>query len=371
MRVLVVSGIWPPDVGGPATHAPEVAAFLQGRGHRVAVVTTAVAPPAPEPYPVHWVSRSLPKGALHLRTAAEVARRAAGADVVYTTGMFSRSVAGSSLAGRACVVKLTGDPAFERVRARGRVAGAVDQFQIRGGGIEGVALRVLRDSTLRSAAHVICPSASLRDLALRWGVRPDRVSVVPNAIPRVAPSGPTERLRERLGLNGATLAVVGRLGPQKALDVALAAVDAAGDVSLLVVGDGPERLRLEPSAGAHVRFLGALPREATLDVLSAVDALLLSSAWEGFPHTVIEALAVGTPVIATRVGGVPEIVVEGVNGLLAEPGDVEELTAAIRRFFADDALRSRLRAGASQSVAGYAPDRVYGKLEEILRRYAR
>src|SRR5216683_1153335 len=60
MRVLIVSGIWPPDVGGPASHAPEVAEFLHARGHEVEVLTTASGAPPPEPYPVHWVSRRLP-----------------------------------------------------------------------------------------------------------------------------------------------------------------------------------------------------------------------------------------------------------------------------------------------------------------------
>ncbi|HJU48888.1 MAG TPA: hypothetical protein VJ689_12175, partial [Gaiellaceae bacterium] len=60
MRVLIVSGIWPPDVGGPASHAPELAAFLQARGHRVEAVVTADAAPVPEPYPVRHVSRRLP-----------------------------------------------------------------------------------------------------------------------------------------------------------------------------------------------------------------------------------------------------------------------------------------------------------------------
>ena len=73
MRVLVVSGIWPPDVGGPASHAPDVAAYLLGRGHAVQVVTTAARAPAAQAYPVRWVSRKLPKGVIHLRTAAEIA----------------------------------------------------------------------------------------------------------------------------------------------------------------------------------------------------------------------------------------------------------------------------------------------------------
>src|SRR5206468_11691208 len=77
MRVLVVSGIWPPDVGGPASHAPEVADFLRSRGHEVEVVTTADSAPSPEPYPVQWVSRTRPVGVRHVNGLFAIARRGA------------------------------------------------------------------------------------------------------------------------------------------------------------------------------------------------------------------------------------------------------------------------------------------------------
>ena len=173
MKVLVVSGIWPPDVGGPASHAPDVAAFLRSRGHEVEVVTTAAAAPAPEEYPVHWISRSLPKGVIHARTAAEIARRARWADVVYTTGMFGRSASGATAARRPYVVKLTADPAFERARRRGMVDGDVDEFQRSRGDASIRALRVARNAELRHAAHVFTPSAYLRELAVSWGVPAD------------------------------------------------------------------------------------------------------------------------------------------------------------------------------------------------------
>ncbi len=83
-----------------------------------------------------------------------------------------------------------------------------------------------------------------------------------------------------------------------------------------------------------------------LELFRAADASLLSSSWENFPHTVVEALAVGTPVIATRTGGVAEVVHDGENGLVVEPGDVDALTEAIERFFADAELQARLRANA-------------------------
>jgi glycosyltransferase involved in cell wall biosynthesis len=100
----------------------------------------------------------------------------------------------------------------------------------------------------------------------------------------------------------------------------------------------------------------------------AADASLLSSTWENLPHSVLEALAAGTPVISTAVGGVPEVVHDGENGILVPPGDPQALADAIRRFLADDALRRRLADAAPGSVAGYTEESVFTRIEEELAR---
>ena len=376
MRVLVVSGIWPPDVGGPASHAPDVASFLRERGHDVEVVITAPAAPAAQPYPVHWVARSLPKGVVHVCTALEIARRAAHADIVYTTGMFGRSSLGARLARRPYVVKLTADPAFERARRRGIVGGNVDEFQGDAGGASVRVLRLARDVELKHAAHVFTPSSYLRELAVSWGVDPGRVSVLANPAPSLPELPPREELRESFGLHGPSLAFAGRLTAQKSLRVALEAVAAVDGVELLIAGEGDERAAIERDVaelglGGRVRLLGAQPRARVVELFAAVDASILSSSWENFPHTVVEALAAGTPVLATATGGVAEVVHEGENGLLVPVGDAGALAGAIRRFFDDDELRGRLRAASAGSVADYAPDRVFTQLEETLLRTLR
>ena len=355
MKVIVVSGIWPPDVGGPASHGPDVAAFLAARGHDVRAIVAADGPPAPQPYPVDWVSRRLPKGVVHGVAAVVIARRAGDADVVYTTGMFARTALACAAVRTPFVLKLTGDPAFERARWRGAVGGSVDEFQ-RGG--TAPLLRRLRHVTVRGAAHVICPSAFLKELALTWGAR--AVTVLPNPTPAVPQ---LDRRRH----DGVVLAFAGRFGPQKALVVLFGAVARVPDVRLRVAGAGVLDAKLPPNA----ELLGALPREQVLRLFADADASVLSSAWENFPHTVVESLAVGTPVIATRVGGVAEVVEDGVNGLLVPPGDIDALAGAIRRFATEPELRTRLRDAAAPSVARFAPDVVYGELERVLQACAR
>ena len=366
MRVLVVSGLWPPDVGGPASHAPAVARFLRRRGHDVEAVVTADVEPPPRTYPVRWTPRRLPVGIRHLHAASLVAARARRADVVYSTGMFVRTAVGARAARTPYVLKLTGDPAFERARARGLAGGEVGAWQRRRGLVVH-ALAAARDWSVRGAAHVYCPSEYLRELAIGWGVAPHRVEVLPNPAPAVPELPPRDELRRSLALDGATLAFAGRLTVQKALDVALDAVERTPDVELVVAGDGPERQRLERAAGERVRFLGPLGRDDVLRLFAAADAAVLPSAWENFPHAVVEALAVGTPVIATAVGGVAEVVRDGENGLLVPAGDAAALAGAMQRFFAEPELRRRLAAAAAPSVAQYAEERLFSRLEDALR----
>lgn len=376
MNVLVVSGIWPPDVGGPASHAPELASFLAARGHGVEVVTTADRQPAAEPYPVRFTSRRLPAGLRHAAIATLVARRARHADVVYATSMARRAVAAATVARRPVVVKVTADEAYERARRSGLFSGGLDAFQGHRGGVRVRTLRATRTAALRRAAQLIFPSAYLRDLAVGWGVEERRTSVVPNAAPAVPPLPDRETLRLELALAGPTLAFAGRLMAAKALDVALDALAAVEDVALVVAGDGPDRAALEAQAallglGGRVRFLGPTSRDDVLRLFRAADAVLLSSAWENFPHTVVEALAVGAPVVATAVGGIPEVVRDGENGLLVPPGDAAGLAAAMRRIVDDVHLRERLAAAAAPSVAGYEPELLLGRIEEQLEAAAR
>ena len=376
MNVLVVSGIWPPDPGGPASHAHALSRFLHERGHAVQVVTTAAAKPPPEPYAVFWISRSHPVGLRHLRAANEIRRRARRADVVYATSMIRRAAIGAALARTPLVVKLVSDEVFEREQREGHFRGTLEEFQALRGGARVAFLRSSRSWALGRAVRVLCPSRYLRETASGWGLDPVRLVVLTNPAPHI-PALPTrEQLRAELGLDGELLAFAGRLGPQKSLTVALDAVAATPSVVLAVAGDGPERAALEARVrdlglDGRVRFLGSLDRDRVLRLFRAADASLLSSSWENLPHTVVESLAVGTPVIATAVGGVPEVVRDEENGLLVPPNDADALAAAIRRFFADEQLRARLRARAAASVGGSTEEAVFSEIERTLEQVRR
>jgi glycosyltransferase involved in cell wall biosynthesis len=285
--------------------------------------------------------------------------------------MIGRAALGAAAARTPLVIKLTTDEAYERAQRRGLFHGGMDAFQHDNGDLRVRALRRSRDAALRRASRVISPSSYLRDMAVSWGVPPERALVIPNPAPDLPDLPTRDEARTALGIDGPTLAFAGRIGRQKALEVGLAAVAQVAGISLLVAGDGPEREEMERRAGelclaGRARFLGALRRDKVLELFRAADATLLSSAWENFPHTVVESLAVGTPVIATEVGGVPEVITDGENGLLVAPGDSNALAAAIHRFYGEPGLRERLAAAASPSVAGYGREEILARIEAVL-----
>jgi glycosyltransferase involved in cell wall biosynthesis len=307
---------------------------------------------------VHAVARGRPFVIRYPQVAGEGARLSRRADLVYATATYAAAAAAATAARRPLVAKLVSDPAYERARRYGLFAGSLEEFQSSAGPAV-AALKWLRTQSLRQARRIVVPSEYLAAMAREWGLDRGSVEVLVNPAPPPATVDP-------VALEPGTFVFVGRLTEQKALPVLLAAVDRVPGARLVIVGDGPERTSLEATAPPSVRFVGALPREGVLAHLAGARAAVLSSAWENLPHAAVEALAVGTPVVSTAVGGVPEVVRDGENGLLVPANDVDALAAALRDVLEDDGLRARLAAAAQPSVAAIGRDRVYGRLEEIL-----
>jgi glycosyltransferase involved in cell wall biosynthesis len=363
MRIAFLTGIWPPDVGGPATHGPDFTRFLVARAHSVRVVTMGDGEPTERPCEVEVVSRRLPFPIRYGQVALRGARAARRADVVYATATYAAAAMAAAIARRPLVAKLVSDPAYERARRYRLFTGTLEEFQT-AAGVPARVLKAARTRALMAATTIVVPSAYLAEIARGWGLPGSRIVVLTNPAP---PPGEVEPEQ----LEPGTFVFVGRLTRQKALGVAIEAIARVPAARLVVVGDGPERAELERLAAAsagvdRVRFLGMRTRDESLRIVAGAEAGLLSSAWENLPHSAVEALSVGVPVVSTAVGGVPEVVTDGENGLLVPPGDAEALAIAMRRILEEPGLRERLAAGARPSVEALSSDIVYGKLEQML-----
>ena len=215
--------------------------------------------------------------------------------------------------------------------------------------------------TYRWMDRIIAVSEDIAGRLREAGVGPDKIRVVYNGVdPRFHPRDPVD-MRRRLGLPEGRFIVVfvGLIVPVKGVDVLVRALQLLDDERLLcvLVGGGPlsDELQEESERAGmadRVLFCGAQP---TADIplwLNAADVLVLPSRSEGRPNVVLEAQACGVPVVATRVGGTPELIRDGETGLLVESGDAPALAAGLLRLMDDEACRRRLgRAGREAILA--------------------
>lgn len=227
---------------------------------------------------------------------------------------------------------------------------------------------------------VTCSEAVRRYALRRYGMRPGQVRTLRNAIELPEIQVEERRLRDVRRTLGAgpsepLIGTVGRLvEPKKGIPAFLAAARILAreipEVRFAIVGDGPDRERLEAAAvreGVSHRTTFAGIRRDIPEVMGALDILVQPSNWEGFGLTLLEAMAAGTPVVATRVGGVPEVVVDGTTGVLVPPGNPELLARACGDLLNDRQRALELgRAGAERVRTEFA---VEGLVERTVALY--
>jgi glycosyltransferase involved in cell wall biosynthesis len=211
----------------------------------------------------------------------------------------------------------------------------------------------------------ISPSCYLQRTVRAGGYVRRPIHVLPNAIPTPPDAGPP----------GSGFAYAGRLSREKGLPALLEAVRLAG-VELVVAGDGPLRAALESAAPPGVEFLGRLDGPGVDAVLSQARAAVVPSEWaENAPMAVLEPMALGRPVIASRMGGIPEQVRDGKEGILVPPADPRALATALRTLSDDDALAGRMGAAArARASERFGPaahiDGLLKIYDDVLRRAA-
>ena len=215
-------------------------------------------------------------------------------------------------------------------------------------------------TALASADRVVAVSEALRAEAVARGAPAARTVVVRNGID-LARFAPRDQRQARAALDlppdDELLLYVGRLSPEKGPDLLLDAVARLATprprLRLVLVGAGPlepalQRRAVALGVGDRCRFAGRQPQAEVARWLNAASVLVLASRAEGVPNVVVEAIASGTPVVATRVGGVPEALEDGVAGLLVAPGDpgalAHGIAAALDRRVDPHAVRAALRA---------------------------
>ena len=210
---------------------------------------------------------------------------------------------------------------------------------------------------------IIAVSEDIRQIRIdRENVPPQKIVFIPNSvnIEQFSQIKNRDQVRSELGIepNTCVIGTVARLVPPKRLDYLLETAHLVREkkrqVHFLIIGDGPLRQKLEAQAEQldllteHVQFLGS--RHDIPDLLSALDIFVLSSEREGLPVSMLEAMAASLPIATTAVGGIPEVIQNGDNGLLVPPHEPDSLARAILSLVTDDTLRRLIAKQGYQTV---------------------
>lgn len=210
----------------------------------------------------------------------------------------------------------------------------------------------------RSAEAVLVITPRLARMLHSDGVEENRVHIIPPGVNPSLFAGPFED--PFAGVGRPRVLFVGRLAPQKGVRTLVAAAGLLEDPSahILLVGDGPQRPALEREArrigvGGRLHFVGFVAHDRLPAVLDHADLLVLPSLYEELGTVLLEAMQAGLPIVASKTGGIPDVIEDGVNGMLVTSGDPEALARAIDRLLADRGLACRLSEGARETGKDY------------------
>ncbi|OGH72443.1 MAG: hypothetical protein A2921_04085 [Candidatus Magasanikbacteria bacterium RIFCSPLOWO2_01_FULL_43_20b] len=326
MKLLITTGLFPPDIGGPATYSKILAEELSIRGVRVAVLSFGLV-------------RKLPRFIRHLVYFFKVLKLGRKAEVIFAQDPISvglPSMLAAKILRKKFVLKIVGDYAWEQGVQRFGIKELLDIFLLKKDYPWQVKLlRWTEKLVAEEADKIITPSEYLRKVVMKWGVDEKKIEVVYNEV-EFKTAAPIKHDNERW------LVSVGRLVPWKGFDALIEIMPDLlkefPDLKLKIVGGGPERDKLELEIrnydlGNSVEMGGELSHEKTLSFIHSADIFILNSGYEGLSHVILEALSFGRPVLASRSGGNSEIVVSSKTGDLFEYNDREEIKNKISSLF--------------------------------------
>ena len=372
MHILIITGIFPPDIGGPAGYTHRIADWLVKRGHRTQVVCWSDIKKTDDGHRSFSVTRILRRYPWPIRaflTFYALYRNGKDADIWFINGLSMESQILASLLGKRSIHKIVGDVAWERAIRFDWFSGTIDEYQTTPKSIKHRLLILIRNLPLQRAKRVIVPSHYLGAMVQHWGVPESKIKVIYNS---TDPNPPASDLTLP-AWGGKTALTICRLTAWKGVDRLIDVTAAVPDLRLIIVGDGPLRGPLEAQAHRlgltdhRVIFLGQRPKADVQSVLRQSDLFVLNSTYEGLPHVVLEAMMAGVPVIATRVGGTPEVVIHEETGLLVEPGDHHALQAAIKRLNECPELGHQLAQRArARLMAIFSQDACFQATEAVL-----
>jgi glycosyltransferase involved in cell wall biosynthesis len=324
MKTLLISGIYRPEIGGPATYLPSLAQYLMHLNHSAEIITlkNRTSPEQKEPWIVNYVNRDQLILIRFLKTVRLIFKKINTIDVILANGLLQETAVVISLIKKRSIAKVVSDPVWERAFNNSETSLGVVEFNTSKLRLKHKLQRKLLKWSLNRFDTITCPSAQLKRIIENWGVYKP-IEYIPNGVMLVNKKSTSKDF---------DLVTVCRLINLKNIDKIIKASSVA-NVSLAIVGSGSEELKLRElarSTNSRVTFFGQLDTNEVNNVLLRSKIYLNLSDHEGLSFSLLEAMSCGLPSIVSNIQGNTDIISNGLDGIVVNVNDENQLVNAIK-----------------------------------------
>ena len=310
MRVLVTVGIFPPDIGGPATFVPKIAKYFQDElNYEIEILTLSDNKNSNinDDFSVKRIDRNLPIIYRWLKTIFTIYKLGKNKDLIFVNGLGTETTIANIFLKKKIIRKIVGDPVWERAYSKAKISESFDEFQVKNYGFSISLQKKVRSFSIKKSDIVVTPSKHLKNFILNLGFK-NKIEIINNGV--FIPEENTNIFTN----DQINITIVSRLVSHKNIKKIIRAISDLNDplIYLNIIGDGPElnqlqKISLESNNKDNIIFHGKLNRDDINHIFLKSDIYIQASNYEGWPHSLLEAMSYGIPVLCTPVGECKEI----------------------------------------------------------------
>ena len=310
MRVLVTVGIFPPDIGGPATFVPKIAKYFQDElNYEIEILTLSDNKNLNinDDFSVKRIDRNLPIIYRWLKTIFTIYKLGKNKDLIFVNGLGTEATIANIFLKKKIIRKIVGDPVWERAYSKAKISESFDEFQVKNYGFSISLQKKVRSFSIKKSDIVVTPSQHLKNFILNLGFK-NKIEIINNGV--FIPEENTNIFTN----DQINITIVSRLVSHKNIEKIIRAISDLNDplIYLNIIGDGPElnqlqKISLKSNNKDNIIFHGKLNRDDINHIFLKSDIYVQASNYEGLPHSLLEAMSYGIPVLCTPVGECKEI----------------------------------------------------------------
>ena len=351
MNILITVGIFPPDIGGPASFVPKISDFLVKNGHDVKIICLSEDENIniEDKLNVIRIKRSNKLPIRWLKTIYQIIKNGIKSDLIFVNGLGIESAVANILLRKRIIRKIVGDPVWERAYNQKKTFETFDNFQDNKHKLMIEIQKLSRNWSINSAELIITPSDNLKNFVKGIGFK-NKIIKINNGVD-ITPN--EDQTSSKSDIN---IIIISRLVVQKNIDLVIRAFKILNDknLKLNIIGEGGEFNNLQKlihdlGVQDNVKILGKIHNDKINDFLKTSDLFIQASNYEGLPHSLLEAINYNVPILSTEVGGCKDLINNGERGFIISSPPDKNLIAENISFIINNRIEAEKRAGAAKT----------------------